>query len=55
MRWKEDAMKADILQMQEMGLEKLNALLKFTQPVSGKANVQIQKIDEILWVVFQGF
>lgn len=33
----------------------LNTLLKFTQPVSGKANIQTRKVYQILWVVFQGF
>lgn len=48
-------MKAYSLQIQELGLEQLNTLLKFTQPVSGKANTQTQKVYQILWVVFQGF
>lgn len=55
MSWKEDAMNAYTLQIQELGVEQSKTLLRFTQPVSGKANIQIQKVYQILWVVFQDF
>lgn len=55
MSWKEDAMNAYTLQIQELGVEQLKTLLRFNQPVSGKANIQIQKVYQILWVVFQDF